>query len=204
MSMKISDLAATTGVSRATLKYYLREGLLHPGVAINRTQADYDESHVQRVRLVRALIEVGGLHLAAVKNVIGALESPPENRHHLLGIAQDALTGGSTSPPQEDSRAAGLMQTLGWSVEPDSALLSLLDRQLDASDAAGVPVPDERLQAYAHSMHDVARADVDSVPADPEDAVRQVVVATVLVDAILITLRRLGQQDVSSRRFDTP
>ena len=44
--MKISELADAGDVSVATVKYYLREGVLPPGRAISRTQADYDASHV--------------------------------------------------------------------------------------------------------------------------------------------------------------
>ncbi|GMA88788.1 hypothetical protein GCM10025868_40380 [Angustibacter aerolatus] len=44
----------------ATVKYYLREGLLPPGTPTSRTQAQYDEEHVRRLRLVRALLDVGG------------------------------------------------------------------------------------------------------------------------------------------------
>ena len=35
--MKISELSAATDVPVATLKYYLREGLLPPGEALSRT-----------------------------------------------------------------------------------------------------------------------------------------------------------------------
>ena len=37
--MRISALAQATGLPVATVKYYLREGLLHPGVATSATQA---------------------------------------------------------------------------------------------------------------------------------------------------------------------
>ena len=43
--MRISALASTTGLSVATVKFYLREGLLHPGVATSATQASYDDTH---------------------------------------------------------------------------------------------------------------------------------------------------------------
>ncbi|TWP35698.1 MerR family transcriptional regulator [Leekyejoonella antrihumi] len=199
--MKISQLSDETGVARATLKYYLREGLLHAGASRGRTQADYDASHVARVRLVRALIEAGGLSLASVKEVVQALESPPDRRHDLLGAAQCALTGSTRAEPVSCPRARALMNDLSWRIDPGSPLLTDLEHQLDAADAAGVAVPDERLRTYATSMHEVAQVDVESVPDDPQGAVRQVVVATVLIDPILITLRRLGQQDVSAQRF---
>jgi DNA-binding transcriptional MerR regulator len=59
--VRISELAESTGVALPTLKYYLREGLLMPGTPTSRTRAVYDGTHVERVRLVRALIETGGM-----------------------------------------------------------------------------------------------------------------------------------------------
>ena len=49
--MRISELAAVTGVTIPTIKFYLREGLLPSGVARAANQADYDETHVRRLRL---------------------------------------------------------------------------------------------------------------------------------------------------------
>ena len=59
--MRISALAAAAGLPVATVKFYLREGLLHPGVATSATQANYDDSHVRRLRLIRALTGPVGL-----------------------------------------------------------------------------------------------------------------------------------------------
>src|SRR5687767_1052806 len=87
-AVRLAELSDSTGVAVATLKYYLREGLLHPGRTVSRTQADYDETHVDRVRLVRALIEVGGMSLAAVKRVLDVLTTPGEQRLEVLEAAQ--------------------------------------------------------------------------------------------------------------------
>ena len=59
--MRISALAAEAGLPVATVKFYLREGLLHPGTATSATQAAYDAGHLQRLRLVRALLGPVGL-----------------------------------------------------------------------------------------------------------------------------------------------
>src|SRR6476659_9417694 len=96
--MRISELSARSGVSVATLKYYLREGLLHAGLATSATTATYDESHLERVRLIRALIDSGGLSVAAARRVTDALDTPPPARHDLLGVAHGALSGGPISP----------------------------------------------------------------------------------------------------------
>ena len=89
--MRISELAETTGVPVHTLKYYLREGLLMPGEATSRTRAEYGPEHVDRVRLVRALVEHGGVGIAGISAILSALASPPASRHDLLGIAHYAL-----------------------------------------------------------------------------------------------------------------
>ena len=76
--MRISELAETTGVPVHTLKYYLREGLLMPGEATSRTRAEYGPEHVERVRLVRALVEHGGVGIAGVHSILGALAASSE------------------------------------------------------------------------------------------------------------------------------
>src|ERR1700710_1263265 len=90
--MRVSELSAVSGVSLATIKYYLREGLLHPGRTLSANQADYDDDHVRRLRLVRALIDVGGLSIAQVLRTLAAVDDPTIALHDAFGIAQDALS----------------------------------------------------------------------------------------------------------------
>ena len=74
--MRISDLSHATGVPVPTIKFYLREGILPFGRGIATNQAEYGEDHVRRLRLIRALAEVGGLPLATVRDVLGAVDDP--------------------------------------------------------------------------------------------------------------------------------
>ena len=59
--MRISELAEVSGVPLATVKYYLREGLLPPGRSVTARLSEYDDEHLRRLRLLRALREVGGV-----------------------------------------------------------------------------------------------------------------------------------------------
>ena len=88
--MRISELATSTGVPVNTLKYYLREGSLMPGRTPRRTRSDYGPEHLERVRLVRALVEQGGVGIAGVLAVLAALDRPPPSRHDFLGVAAPA------------------------------------------------------------------------------------------------------------------
>ena len=42
----MGELSRRSGVPIPTIKFYLREGLLPPGVATAANQADYDEEHL--------------------------------------------------------------------------------------------------------------------------------------------------------------
>jgi hypothetical protein len=53
------------------------------------------------------------------------------------------------------------------------------------------------MDTYADAVEEVARIDVGSVPTDPEGALRQVVLGTVLLDPVLATLRRMAHQHLS-------
>ena len=85
--MRMSELSAATGVTVPTLKFYLREQLLHAGERTSPNQARYDETHVERVRLVRALIDVGGVSVARARDIIAALENDSMPLSSVFGVA---------------------------------------------------------------------------------------------------------------------
>ena len=203
--MKISELSTVTEVPVATLKYYLREGLLRPGRAVSRTQADYDSAHVARVRLVRALTGVGGLSLTTTRRVLEVIDEPSTSRADLLGAAQGGLYGADFvgvpskgGPLEATSRARAWLLAMGWQVHPEDPVIDELDRAWEACDAAGLGLDEERMTAYARSVLEIAAVDVASVPQEPEAAVRQVVLGTILVDRVLSPLRRLADQHVAT------
>src|SRR6476469_3885676 len=148
--MRISELADLTGVSIPTLKYYLREGLLHPGRSQGATRADYDDTHVARVLLVRTLIDVGRLSIDRVREVVTALDLPPESRHLLLGTAHDVLRPVSGGPPPETVTAR--LTALGLPDCAGSPASTQLAQALSAAEAAGWPIPDTTLTSWYAAM----------------------------------------------------
>lgn len=199
--MRISDLARAADVPLATVKFYLREGLLPPGERTSATQARYGQPHLDRLRLVRALTGAGGLSLAAVRRVVGAVDDPPEHLHDLLGVASAAVTEPVVT--RDHTAVHALLQSWGWEVqEKDCASHDQLAAELAALDDAGFTLPDGALEAYRRHMEDLAALEVASVPTDSAAAaVRHVVLGTVLVEPLLLTLRRMAHQELSARRF---
>lgn len=226
--MKISELSARTGLPVGTLKYYLREGLMPSGRRTSRTAAEYDDSHVERALLVRALTDVGGLGIAAVQRVVAVIDAPEPARLDVLATAQDALLGAHSRDLEQDperadqrcvdeeradegradqgcadgegSRAREWAEGHGWRAFPEDLLVGRLDRAWEACEQAGVPLDEADLHRYARAMEEVAEVDVEAVPVGAAEAVRRVVVGTVMVEPVLSALRLMAQREVSMRR----
>ncbi|MBQ1163209.1 MerR family transcriptional regulator [Streptomyces sp. A73] len=209
--MRIAELSRLSGVPAPTIKYYVRESLLAPGERTSHNQAQYDERHVDRLRLIRALLEVGGLSVAAVRDVIAALDSPETGRRKVLHAAQRTVTPSRVGGHQD---AAGrreavaeiraLAERQGWQVSERSPALTaaaeVLDalRRLDQDDFA------DQLDAYARAADAVAATDLEVVRKRPDtDAMAEaVVLGNILGDALLAALRRLAQAHRSAELFD--
>lgn len=197
--MRISELAEVSGVSIPTLKYYLREGLLMPGEPTSRTRAEYGPQHVERVRLVRALVEHGGAAIADVRSILEALSAPPPSTHDFLGVAHCAIPTPAGDAPV-GAEVTRLLEDLGWHVAEDGPAVRWLGAAVEAAHAAGVPLASPTLRRYAEAMRAVADVDVGEAlgAATPAAAMHAVVVGTVMVDPVLVALRRVAQEAVSA------
>lgn len=198
--MRLSELAAETGVGIPTLKFYMREGLVPPGERVNATTSRYAVAHVERVRLVRALVDGLGLSLAQVRTVVSALDRPPASRHELLGAAQAALPSPYTNHAVTEE-VRDLVARRGWSVHPGATALRSLSGAIEAARAAGVELAPATLDAYAAGVETIAAADVAAAwaAATPEKAVAVVALGTALVDPVLAAMRRLADEAMSAQ-----
>lgn len=69
---KMSDLVRLTGISKQTIHYYLKEGLLLPPVRTSKNMAYYDASTVDDIRFIKDLQENRYLPLAVIKDILTA------------------------------------------------------------------------------------------------------------------------------------
>ncbi|MEW2404423.1 MerR family transcriptional regulator [Streptomyces sp. NPDC046862] len=211
--MRLAELSERSGVSTATIKYYLREGLLAPGRQINATTAEYDEDHLRRLRLVRALIQVGRVPVATAKEVLGHVDDESLGRTIRLGAALWALPQGP-EPDEEDPAVVAarrevdrLLTSLGWETARELASVSPVHRSLVTAVAAlirlGYAWDAERMAPYAELMHQVARRDLDFLETHGSESerVETAVAAAVLFEPVLRALHRLAQEEESTRRY---
>lgn len=205
--MRVAELSRRSGVSVASIKYYLREGLLPPGELTSPNQAHYDEEHLRRLRLVRALLDVGGLTVAGARDVLATVDDEQVDLHVALGTAQDAVMA-RVQPVEDDASVraekvvADLVARRGWRVSEKNAgrraavdVLATLDR-LGGDQVVGL------LDLYAEAMEAVGDREVAAVVDrdEREGSVERVVVGIVLGGALIAALRGMAQESASARR----
>ncbi|MFJ4917381.1 MerR family transcriptional regulator [Streptomyces sp. NPDC088726] len=211
--MRLSELSERSGIKTATIKYYLREGLLPPGGRVSATQAEYDESHLRRLRLVRALLQVGRLPVATAREVLKQADDESLGRTMRLGASLWALPPGPEPDEEAPETVAAraetdrLLDRLGWRTAQEIGSLSPAHRSVVASLATlirlGYPCEGDYLAEHARLMHQVAVQDLDMMETYPTEAeqVEHAVASAVLYEPLLAALRRLAQEEESARRF---
>jgi DNA-binding transcriptional MerR regulator len=209
--MKMAELSRTSGTTVATVKYYLREGLLHSGVRTSPTQAQYDESHVRRLGLIRALIDIGGLSVAKTAEVLAAMEDPTLSLNEVLGATQQSVTVGGADDADPLDREFGLAQVddlivrRGWAVSTGNPGRRIAADVFATFHALG-QTDLEIVDVWASAAEIAAEGDLEAVAKeqDRSSIVQTVVVGTVLGDVMLTALRRLAQESISSKQFPAP
>lgn len=200
--MRVSELVERSGVPLPTIKYYLRLGLLMPGDATSATGALYDERHLRRLALIRALIDVVGLSVQKAGVVISLIDDPEPDLFETLGKAVAALPPYLDEPADDYPRARRALGLLGQVYDPEYAAVGQLERALAAAEAVGIPMDDARLLEYGRHIRAIAEVDIARVPTDAAgSAVEYSVLGTAIYEPVIAALRRLAHQDLASKRL---
>ncbi|MGW8378849.1 MerR family transcriptional regulator [Streptomyces sp. ODS28] len=184
--MRIGELARRTDVPAPTIKYYTREGLLPPGERTGPNQVRYGEAHVRRLRLIRALLDVGGLSVAAARDLLS--EADAYEGAEEAAEAPDA-TPDAPSGTEAECEVDELARRYGWSTDPDNPGRRALVRIVAACRDLGRHELLGLLDRYADAVRQLAAAERELAPRAGEGAV----LATVLGDAALTAMRRMSQ-----------
>jgi DNA-binding transcriptional MerR regulator len=207
VGVKISELSRASGLPVATVTYYLREGLLPTGTPTAPNQADYGDTHVRRLRLIRTLREVGGLEIERIRRVIAAIEDEDLSRHDLFGVAERSLESARTSAELADDMGQAraevdrFVEELGWQVRHDAAARQELADALAGLRRLGRDYGTEVFRPYAEAADRMAAWEVSAIPtSEPRSvAVERMVVGSIVFGAIFDALRRLAHEHHSAR-----
>lgn len=206
--MRMAELSQRTAVPVPTIKYYVREGLVPRGELTSRNQATYDERHERRIRLVRALIDVGGLSIATTRELLAQLDNPDASTDNLLGRTMLTLNPSRERADEEtrseaEARVRELVRGRGWHVDALDPAFEVLVDLVAAMRALGEDDLLEILDTYAEAAEKIAAIDLAVVSRrkDVESVIDGAVVGTVLGGSVLLALRRLAHIDASGRVF---
>ncbi len=205
--MKVAELSATSGATVATLKYYLREGLLHPGHATAVNQAEYDDTHVRRVRLIRALQELGKLGLADVALVLAAVDDESIELHAAFGLAQDVMVPNRHRDPDTFTAALADVDRFvlrhDFHLRPDAAVRLMMADAIVALQTFGGLKDSSAFDRMVESAKTQAAAELATVPdsAPRSQQMELSVVGTVVTEIAAAAVRRMALEDASWRRF---
>lgn len=134
--LRMKDLCDQTGLSRQVIHFYIREGLLPPGLKASRNSAFYGDIHIERLQLIRRLQAERFLPLRAIRAVLDE-DSGPFTREQRAWIRD--LKAASAS-----SLARGSDRLEKVAVEPLLAEYGITQQELDEMSGMGlVPVVDD-------------------------------------------------------------
>jgi DNA-binding transcriptional MerR regulator len=197
--MRISELSRITGIPVPTIKYYQREGLLPYGERTGHNQVRYDDGHLRRLRLVRALLDIGHLPIATARKVLGAVGEPGRDLFTALGEVHYAVTAVPDGASSASEPVDELIGRHGWTVKEANpsrhALANLLGVLADLGHADIL----NRLDDYADVAARLAALDVGILDShgSKDEVLETAVVVTLLGDVLISLLRRLAQEDLS-------
>ncbi len=97
--MKLSRLAQESGVSTASIKYYIHAGILPPGRKKNATTAVYDSSHLDRLALITWLRQELGTSIDGIRTLTRAIDDENVEDIALMGRCQDLALSATAALP---------------------------------------------------------------------------------------------------------
>jgi DNA-binding transcriptional MerR regulator len=212
--IRLSELAKRSGVPSATIKHYVREGLLPgPSLRTGRTMAYYDPALITRVKAIKELQQKRFLPLAVIRDVLdGADPYKTEETEAALAAAlrqdetgerrtrKELLAAGMPEEQLAFFESVGFVEAEEIDGEPTygGADLALL-RTLGAARRAGITpemLPHTIVGPYVNALRNLVRAELEmfreGLLNQPEDSdLTEVVEASAkLSEQLVIQLRR--------------
>lgn len=202
--MKLSELAAASDTSVASIKFYIREGLLPPGKKKNATTAVYAHSHVERLHLIAALRQIVRLPIDEIATLTALIDDPQVPTLRVMESAQIAASGFR----QQDQAAVGgaastasdaLIHARGWPPEPTAARRAL-EAVLTDMARFGIAVSPAYLESVAVALEQVSTADLD-LDGSRDKIALHVAVGTHQYSRLTLAVLRLAQTSQSIQKF---
>lgn len=214
--LTVSQLAARSRTSVASIKFYLREGLLRSGHLSAKHRAFYDEAHVRRLQVIFALRNVGGLSIQTISGMCRLLDARrPQDVGTVVARTIDALARRQSmrASTKDLSVARAELQRFlrakNVRVRSHAATLNDLAAALvGLRQTIGPEVGPREMEPYLDAMCALAERDYranvrlfEDPNAAADAATLAIVFGTVLWEPVLVLLRRLALEHVAAQRW---
>jgi DNA-binding transcriptional MerR regulator len=136
--LRMGELARASGVSAATIKHYLREGLLPEPVKTSRNMAYYPAEFVDRIRMIKQLQEERYMPLRVIKDL---LDEDPNRARALIELGDRLLEHALAS---ESERVSAAKARRRYDV-PQDVLDRLAELEVLTPDGKGYSPSDVRI-----------------------------------------------------------
>jgi len=196
--VRLAQLSQDSGVPVATIKFYLREKLIPPGVIVSPRLAEYGQEHVARLRLVRSLAEGAKLSLPQIRDVLALIDDRTVTGADLIRLLAQQIRSQDT-PVTEGPLAQALVQVdtllqdLDWTVPAWAVARSELAEALTLLRSYQQDMPPDVLLAYARLGEQAALLQIGQLQTSSSaELVISVLTARLAGDAALLAMARLA------------
>lgn len=192
----IAELSRASGVSTASIKFYVREGLLQPPDPSRPRRAYYDGRHVRRLATIRALRDVGGLSIDTIRRALSAVERPGTDAVDVIAPAIDALAppARAADATLKEARADVAKAFEGLNVRKAAGSRETIAVTVASLRRLGSPIGVPELTRYLELLRPLAKEEIESTSAvlrsDKETSLEIAILGTALFEPILIGIRR--------------
>ncbi|MDR1427980.1 MAG: MerR family transcriptional regulator [Bifidobacteriaceae bacterium] len=207
IELRISELSRRSGTSIATIKYYIREGLIPPGERVNARVSNHNDATVDRLRLITGLIHVVGLSMSQVRQVLDIIDEAELRPAEAMTRAtvdlplsgRGPLGASHKDPPNQTSHSFDqALAAVGFEDIPDAEYVRQTKAAMALAERCGVGIQPDHLLEYASAARKAAQADFAQLPLDaPRRAVQAAVLGTAIYEPVLLGLRRLAHRELA-------
>ena len=138
-------MVKATGVSRETIQFYLREGILPKPRKREKNQAEYDESYVELLRLIKDLQENHFLPLGVIKKIIRRRKNVPPDEDYHYRVLREFFSPVDEILAKEVVGEAAFLEATGLS-----------EYWRERAEAWGMITPEIRAEQKVYSFEDVS------------------------------------------------
>jgi DNA-binding transcriptional MerR regulator len=201
--MQLRELSEAAGTTPATIKFYLREGLLPPGDTVHATRASYSPKHIKRLQLIHALRRIVGLSIEQVHGILTLADDGVPQLALLAHVQRVVLgLGSDTGNVARTAAADAVVRMRDWP-DAQSDARDALDRHIALMEGLGITLPLELLNQYSRAVDAIAGLDLELTTAgnDTDDVILTAAIGMHMHSQLMLKLLALAQASHAIRRL---